>query len=164
MSKVLKEYFGNVRSSDAYEYGYGETFDFLGAATNEQCDWIITNPPFRLAEDFILKSLRLARRGVAVLARSVFLESIGRYQGIFQKLPPTKFAQFAERVPMVKGRLDRKASTATGYAWFVWELDKKETCRLMWVPPCRRSFERDDDYANPVTDRIVKPTNWALVT
>ena len=22
---------------------------------------------------------------------------------------------------MVKGRVDRKASTATGYAWFVWE-------------------------------------------
>jgi hypothetical protein len=36
-------------------------------------------------------------------------------------MPPTKFAHFVERVPMVKGRLDWKATTATGYAWLVWE-------------------------------------------
>jgi hypothetical protein len=36
-------------------------------------------------------------------------------------MPPTKFAQFVEPVPMVKGRLDRKATTAIGYAWLVWE-------------------------------------------
>jgi hypothetical protein len=47
---------------------------------------------------------------------------------------------------MVKGRLDRKASTATGYAWLVWELDRAGTSKLMWVPPCRKHLERDGDY------------------
>jgi len=35
-----------------------------------------------------------------------------RYQPMFLKNPPDIVAQFAERVPMVKGRCDPKASTA----------------------------------------------------
>jgi hypothetical protein len=65
-------------------------------------------------------SEKLARRGVAMLTRTVFIESVGRYQRLFLTTPPARVAQFSERVPMVKGRLDRSASTATGYAWLVW--------------------------------------------
>jgi hypothetical protein len=152
MSKVLKEYFHEVRSSDAYDYRYGEIFDFVATSNHkESYDWIITNPPFRHAEEFVLRGLKVARKGVAVLARSVFLESAGRYRAIFRDTPPSKFAQFTERVPMVKGRLDKKASTATGYAWLVWEADKEaaQLPRLMWVPPCRKSLERAGDYDIP---------------
>jgi hypothetical protein len=59
--------------------------------------------------------------GVPVLVRTVFIESVGRYRNLFENTPPTICAQYTERVPMVKGRLDRKASTATGYAWLVWK-------------------------------------------
>jgi hypothetical protein len=149
MAKVLKEYFREVDCADAYEYGYGAVRDFLAHPYEEGAvDWVITNPPFRLAEEFVLKSLRIARKGVAILARTVFLESIGRYAGIFSHSPPTKFAQFTERVPMVKGRLDSKATTATGYAWLVWEKEVVGMPRLMWVPPCRRNLERRNDYAS----------------
>lgn len=147
MAKVLKEYFGNVGCSDAYAYGYGAARDYLTFPyETNSWDWVITNPPFRLAEEFVLRSLMVAREGVAILARTVFLESIGRYQAIFKDTPPTKFAQFVERVPMVKGRLDGKAATATGYAWLVWEKDGIERPRLMWIPACRRMLERKDDY------------------
>ena len=61
-------------------------------------DWVITNPPFRLAEEFVARSLNVARKGVAILARTVFLESVGRYEAIFKINPPTVFAQFSERV------------------------------------------------------------------
>lgn len=151
MSKVLGEYFRTVRSSDAYDYQYGDIRDFVTSSIEEgSCDWIITNPPFRLAEEFVLRAMRGARRGVAILARSVFLESVGRYNAIFRDRPPTKFAQFSERVPMVKGRLDRKASTATGYAWLVWERDATaQVPQLMWIPPCRKQLERAEDYENP---------------
>jgi hypothetical protein len=47
---------------------------------------------------------------------------------------------------MVKGRLDGKATTATGYAWFVWEKAFSSTPRLMWIPPCRKALERPLDY------------------
>lgn len=147
MSKPLSEYFGSVTSSDAHHYGYSEARDYLALPYEAQAfDWVVTNPPFRLAEQFVKQSLRVARRGVAVLARTVFLESCGRYNSLFRDRPPTKFAQFVERVPMVKGRVDRKASTATGYAWLLWEKTAKGAPRLMWVPPCRKSLERDTDY------------------
>jgi hypothetical protein len=152
MAKVLEEYFADVRCSDAYHYGYGPVRDFLAEPYEANAyDWVITNPPFRLAEEFVSRALVVARRGVAILARTVFLESVGRYESLFRTVPPTKFAQFVERVPMVKGRLDSKATTATGYAWLVWEKDIPSTPRLMWVPPCRRALERRYDYLNPTT-------------
>jgi hypothetical protein len=149
MAKVLKEYFGEVRCSDAYAYGYAPIRDFLTHPYETNAvDWVITNPPFRLGEEFVLRALQVARQGVAILARTVFLESAGRHERIFRDDPPTKFAQFVERVPMVKGRLDIKASTATGYAWFVWEQSSIEKPRLMWVPPCRKKLEKRSDYPN----------------
>jgi hypothetical protein len=149
MAKVLSEYFRDVHASDAYDYGYGIKRDFISHPfETNSVDWVITNPPFRLGEEFILKALNIARHGVAILARTVFLESVGRFERIFRDQPPTKFAQFVERVPMVKGRLDIKASTATGYAWLVWEKSGSQIPRLMWVPPCRKMLERADDYAS----------------
>jgi hypothetical protein len=148
MAKALAEYFRNVQSSDAYEYGYGDIRDFLTYPYESlSMDWVITNPPFRLAEEFVVRAMQIARHGVAILARSVFLESVGRYDGIFRRMPPTKFAQFVERVPMVRGRLDRKATTATSYAWLVWEKRTSGLPRLMWVPPCRKELARKSDYA-----------------
>jgi hypothetical protein len=163
MAKVLKEYFGEVICADAYSYGYGPIRDFLTNpyATNS-CDWIITNPPFRLAEEFVLRALAVARVGVAILARTVFLESVGRYDAIFKANPPTKFAQFCERVPMLRGRLEKSATTATGYAWFVWEKETQAAPRLMWIPPCRRKLERDSDYDAPSLSRFIKPVYGLL--
>lgn len=149
MAKVLKEYFREVRCADAYDYGFAPVRDFLSYPYETNAvDWVITNPPFRLAEEFVQRSFDVARRGVAVLVRTVFLESVGRYNRLFQDEPPSKFAQFVERVPMVKGRLDQKATTATGYAWLVWEHHIRDHCRVVWIPPCRKKLERPNDYAS----------------
>lgn len=146
MARPLSEYFRIVDAADAYDYGFAPVRDFLTFPYETRShDWVITNPPFRLAEDFVERALMVSRKGVAILARTVFLESIGRYETIFRDRPPTVFAQFVERVPMVKGRVDAKASTATGYAWFVWEKESAGA-RLAWVPPCRRKLERPRDY------------------
>lgn len=154
MAKVLKEYFKDVRCSDAHDYGYAPTRDYLTYPYETNAvDWVITNPPFRLAEEFIVRSLRVARRGVAMLARTVFLESVGRYERLFRDNPPAVFAQFVERVPMVKGRLDPKATTATGYAWLLWEKGTLEPPKLMWVPPCRKRLEKASDYSGTATPK-----------
>ncbi|SMF65615.1 hypothetical protein SAMN02982989_3382 [Xaviernesmea oryzae] len=146
MARPLAEYFSKVDAADAYPYGFAPLRDFLTFPYEALShDWVITNPPFRLAEEFVQRAMTVARSGVAILARTVFLESVGRYESIFKECPPTVFAQFSERVPMVKGRVDAKASTATGYAWFVWEKGNASS-RLAWVPPCRRSLERPGDY------------------
>ncbi|TIW77624.1 MAG: SAM-dependent methyltransferase, partial [Mesorhizobium sp.] len=73
MAKPLGEYFAEVEAADAYYYGFGKVRDFLSFPYEAQShDWVITNPPFRLAEDFIERAMVVARKGVAVLARTVF--------------------------------------------------------------------------------------------
>lgn len=148
MSRPLAEYFERVDSADIIDYDFGEVRDFLAYPyLADSYDWVITNPPFKLAQEFIEKSLVVAKRGVAILARTVFLESVGRHETLFKENPPTLFAQFSERVPMIKGRVDAKASTATGYAWFVWTKDNpKNKTELIWIPPCRRKLEQMNDY------------------
>jgi hypothetical protein len=147
MAVALGEYFGEVSASDIFEYGFGSVADFQKAKhADNSFDWVITNPPFRLAEDFISRSLSIARVGVAMLVRTVFIESVGRYERLFKPLPPTMVAQFTERVPMVKGRVDKKASTATGYAWIVWDKSIRQNTALVWIPPARKRLERDGDY------------------
>jgi len=154
MDKVLREYFRKTTASDIYPYGYGDLADFCNSPFEVgSCDWVITNPPFILAEEFIMRSLQIARMGVAILARTVFIESIGRYERLFKPHPPAIFAQFVERVPMVKGRLDKKASTATGYAWFVWHNADIAKTEVAWIPPCRKTLERVTDYDIP-RDRL----------
>src|SRR5262249_19635105 len=125
----------------------GRVADFLKTKHPDQSfDWVITNPPFRLGEEFAIRSIKIARRGVAMLTRTVFIESVGRYERLFKISPPSRVAQFTERVPMVKGRVDKKASTATGDAWLVWEKDRLGSGELFWIPPCRKMLERDGDY------------------
>jgi hypothetical protein len=153
MAKVLAEYFGIVASCDVHNYGFGQQRDFLiYPYPIDSFDWVITNPPFRLAEQFVVRSLNIARMGVAILARTVFIESVGRYENLFKSQPPTVYAQFTERVPMVKGRLDRKATTATSYCWLIWKKSSSATSpKLIWIPPCRKALERGDDYKNAPT-------------
>ena len=56
MSKVLAEYFQEVKSSDIHNYGYGDIADYLKKPLETSSfDWVITNPPFRLAEEFVLR-------------------------------------------------------------------------------------------------------------
>ncbi len=150
MDKVLRQYFAETNASDIFDYGYAKVADFLTAPyAVDSVDWVITNPPFNAAEQFVERAMQVARKGVAILARTVFIESVGRYERLFKPNPPVCFAQFVERVPMVKGRLDRKASTATGYAWFVWTVKSQEETQVVWIPPCRKNLEREEDYAAP---------------
>lgn len=152
MARPLAEYFRSVRATDCHDYGYGEQHDFLMPYLpsprpyypSSPPHWIVTNPPFRLGEQFIRRALDIASHGVAMLVRTAFLESRERHK-IFSEMPPAIVAQFVERVPMVKGRLDAKASSATAYCWIVWMQGQHDT-RMRWIPPCRKHLERDGDY------------------
>lgn len=148
MTKVLQESFFHVYASDIVSYGENIVADFLTVPSGAGFhDWIITNPPFNKAEEFAQRCDSLIpRSGYALLVRTAFLEGVGRHERLFSKNPPNVVAQFSERVPMVKGRYDPKASTATSYCWLVWFTHWRpgETI-LMWIPPCRRQLEREDD-------------------
>ena len=150
----LREYFAAVAASDVHSYGFPDAIreDFLlpGIPITD-ADWIITNPPFRLGAQFMARALEIAEIGVAMLVRTAFLESAERHDSLFSRTPPTDILQFVERVPMLKGRLDPKGSTATAYCWLVWRRNRhgaplSRTTAFHWLAPCRRRLERDGDY------------------
>jgi hypothetical protein len=145
MVRPLGEYFGSVDASDIFDYGYGfPQHDYLFGADPEPVDWTITNPPFRLAEQFVERMSVSSRQGYAVIVRAAFLEGQGRFERLFSRNPPSHVLQFTERVVMHKGRLAPEGSTATAYAWLVWMGDSHT--RLHWIAPSRKRLERATDY------------------
>ncbi len=163
MAEALASRFVDVWRTDVFDYGglnaigsfVGEGADVV-PTPEPRPDWIITNPPFNLACDFVERALVDACVGVAIFVRSAWLEGGDRYARIFRSLPPAIVAPFVERVPMVKGRWDPDASTATAYAWFVWLRQRPlvrgqlgpwgSDTRLAWIPPgCRKALEKPHD-------------------
>jgi len=169
MVRPLREAFARVIASDVHDYGAGFAVDdylFGLDAHFEQTDWTFLNPPFRLAQEFIERAIRLSRVGVAVIARNSFAEGQGRAAELFLPNPPSYELQFSERVVMLKGRLVRAgaldplaakpgatASSATTYSAFVWlkrDAAPADT-RKRWISGCRARLERAGDYPDDVT-------------
>lgn len=158
MARPLAEYAAKVYASDIHDYGAGyPVADFLTdahelfrvAAFADRPDWIVTNPPFNKAAPFVQAALQRARQGVAILAQLRFAEGRTRYAVLNHPTPPTIIAQFVERLPLVKGRVDPDADTATAYAWFVWKvpyLPAGSDAAFRWIKPCRKDLERPGDY------------------
>jgi hypothetical protein len=161
MAEPLRQYFKRVITSDIHHYGYDSidrVEDFLAPyAMRDTADWIITNPPFRLAREFTLRGLELTRLGVAIFARSNWIEGQERYRTLFQARPPALVAPFVERCPLTKGfdeetdergGVDFDASSATSYSWFVWFAPENPPGRteLVLIPPGQRqALEHADD-------------------
>lgn len=148
MAWGLLEYFMGAVVTDIHDHGGPlrpeRLGDFLDPAFAPEirADWIITNPPFKAGEAFVRRAWARADRGVAMLLRLQFLEGAARCR-LFAELPPHTVAVFAERVPMVQGRWDPEASSATAYAWFVWvkpgtpawaQVEAQGT-RMAWIAP-----------------------------
>ena len=79
-------------------------------------------------------------------------EGADRYERLLSRNEPTLVAQFVERVPMVKGRWDPEASTATSYAWVLWTRGHQgrrgggDEPSFTWIPPGQRgALTRPDD-------------------
>jgi hypothetical protein len=128
MAECFKEYFpasedGGVFASDIEPQTKGATkLDFLDGEfmpDGLRPDWIATNPPFGHAAAFVRRGLEVAERGVAVLCRLAFLETLDRFT--LHHCHLTVLAPFCERVPMQLGPWNPKCSTATAYAWFLYD-------------------------------------------
>jgi len=154
MARPLGEYFSQVYATDIHDYGWsgqGAIEDFLWPSTVPPypVNWIVANPPFRLAEQFIERASQVATDGFAMIVRTAFLEGVGRHGRLFTKNPPSIIAQFSERVVMHKGKVTATGSTATAYCWLVW-VDGEEETQFRWIRPCRKELERPGDYEEAV--------------
>lgn len=146
MVKALRERFGFVFASDILDYGAGYlVHDFVNDEPLFEPDWVITNPPFKVALDFVEQGLRISNEGVAVLVRTTWAEGITRYENLFRDRPPAVILQYVNRVPMVKGRYDPLASTATGYAWFVWLKDHDSMPFFTWINGHKADLYQEGD-------------------
>jgi hypothetical protein len=146
MALAMREYFGTVYESDIEAYGRAHEIHDFTQPHDRVVDFIIMNPPFKLAEEFIHLGLQRSRKACCVLVRSTFTEGQRRYASLFSKTPPKAILQFSERVPMLSGRLDRNASSATSYCWLIFSKGETVTPSYFWIAPCRARLEKDSDY------------------
>lgn len=153
MVEALREYYParNVSGVDLYDYGYGYASgaDFLapGSGARRSPHWIITNPPFRLLNEFIAAAIAKASIGVAIFCATTRLEGAARYRSIYQPYEGRfTAAQFVERAPCNRGLPKRDDTTATAYMWLVIRPAGHVAPALLHIPPCRRILERGSDY------------------
>lgn len=123
ISEVLKANGYDVTSRDLMDRGYGEIADFL-FFNNEQWEGdIITNPPYAAAQEFVEQALKMIKPGhkVAMFLKLTFLEGQGR-AALFKNAPPIRVWVSRARLKCaMNGDFDSIGSSATAYAWFIWE-------------------------------------------
>lgn len=149
-AKPAQEFIPVVDGYDVHDYGFGyDVRDWLDDdawGSEPCCDVMFTNPPFTLAEEFVVRGLKRARLGVALLLRVVVLEGVERYAILGgERAQLTQPVIFSERVPMTLGEWNPTASTATAYAWFFWS-KVHDPIPTGWFQPGTRDrlWKRDD--------------------
>lgn len=136
ISEVLKKYYPSAKivSSDLIDRGYGEVgVDFLKDTLVEEVDNVITNPPFKIAKDFILKALKIAKKKVIMLLKIQALESVERYLSIFKDNCLKKVYVYVKRLSMYKGGIKGENTSTMCFAWFVWEKEYKGSPMIDWI-------------------------------
>ena len=125
--KRLEEFGHDVRASDLVVRPCDhaiEGLDFMSCYDKWGGD-IITNPPYNIAEDFIMHSLDLVKDGakVAMFLKVLFLEGSCMYERMFKPFPPKKVYVCSKRMNCTKNGDFEKYSknNFAAYAWFVWE-------------------------------------------
>lgn len=137
MVKILKKYFN--RNKVCYFDIQAEGIDFLKAKLNKY-DYIITNPPFKLTIEFILRCMKVAKKKFALLMKSDFLSGIARFNEIYSKQSISEFGlkYFKEfvRKPDLRSPLREDGKYNTGidaFAWYIWEKRYKKSPMISWI-------------------------------
>ena len=133
IAKVLKTACYDVISSDLNDYGYCESgIDFL-LEQKRAADHLVSNPPYKLAEEFIRHAIDLGVDKHAWLLRLSFLEGQKRYQRLFQDFPPIRVHVFSQRLTIWRGDQEISSSGTVAYAWFVWRATYTGSPQLGWL-------------------------------
>jgi len=106
------------------------TVSWAHGITSAPCDLILTNPPYVLAVEFVLRGIREAARGttVAMLLRLAFLASQARH-ALHAQHPADVFVLSKRPSFLASG-----ASDSADYAWFVWGPGRGGRWRVL-APP-----------------------------
>jgi len=135
MTKVLRDSGYKVYSSDLNDYGFGlSNVDYLMTVKpDDTITSVVTNPPYKLASEFILRTLDYDIPKSAFLLRLSFLESMRRYDGLFHKNPPSRIHVFKKRLTIWRGDQTRTGNGTVAYAWFIWEKGFSGNPEIFWI-------------------------------
>ena len=135
LSEEMKAMGFDVYSSDLIARGYGEVKDFLCLSNKEQTDrHIITNPPYKFANEFMVKGYNLLKPGnkLCLFLPIRYLEGKAR-KILFAKYPPKEIWVSSGRlICAMNGRFEQITGSAASYSWFVWEKDYAGPTTLKW--------------------------------
>lgn len=133
ISLILANHGYDVTSTDLYDRSFGEIgLDFTSSEYPYKGDNVITNPPFKLAEEFLTLSLKRSSKKVAFLCKLQFLEGAKR-KTMFETLPLKKVWVFSKRLTMSKGGEKTKNSGMLAFAWFVFEHGYDGEPTIGWI-------------------------------
>jgi hypothetical protein len=136
LSEELKRSGYYVKSTDLIDRGYGDvSIDFLKHNTKVWNTSILTNPPFKLAEQFVENGLDVIQEGYNLLLflKIQFLESKKR-KLLFKKYPPKYVYCYSSRQLCAKdGEFEKYTATTQFYAWYVWEKGYEGETILRWI-------------------------------
>lgn len=134
MSRVLEAAGYDVVSRDLVDRGYGEVADFLAIDNLEWDGNIVTNPPYKYAQEFVEKALSIIPEGkkVCMFLKLQFLEGKAR-RALFRATPPIRVWVSSSRLQCaMNGDFDSIGGSAAAYAWFVWEKGYKGETIVKW--------------------------------
>jgi hypothetical protein len=127
--RVLRAAGHEVIASDLVDYGCPlstSRIDFLlERRVPLNAEMILTNPPYKLARQFVEHAIELCPL-VVMLLRLEFLES-ERRSDILEDHGLARIHLFRKRLPMMHRSTwqGRKANSRIAFAWFVWSRDHK---------------------------------------
>lgn len=126
--------------SDLVDRGYGVIHDFMGRDPwpFSYPAWMVMNPPFEHAVDFIDRAMTIARWKVCALVRLSFLEG-KRRKPWFEDLPLARVWVSASRISMPPGHLLRDGliepkGGAVAFCWLVLEHGHRGPAQIGWLP------------------------------
>jgi predicted RNA methylase len=147
IARVLRQHEHFVWATDLVDYASADQdasgWDFLSERvtppvspiTDVKIKAIVTNPPFKLAGEFVAKALDLCPL-VYMLLRLAFMESERRCP-ILDSGNLARVHVYRKRLPMMHraGWEGRKANSGMAFAWFVWDANHSgptELHRISW--------------------------------
>ena len=103
--------------------------------SDEEYGFIVTNPPYRFAKEFVERAIDLVDTGrkVCMFLKITFLEGQNRKK-FFAKYPPKVIYVSSSRISCAKnGDFDKYPSSAMCFAWYVWEKGYKGETVIKWI-------------------------------
>lgn len=123
------------KATDLVNRGYGNVEDFFLCNETYHNGDIVTNPPYKYAQQFVEHALELVDRGryVCMFLKVLFLEGKARKQ-LFSQHPPKIIYVSSSRLNCAKnGDFQTFTSSAIAYAWFIWQKGYTGDSIVKWI-------------------------------